>query len=243
MDNTSTSEMPGAYPQDAFEHSTVTVTACCLCKANRFTAEVSRSELPLPVSACHCKFYRESTGALFSIRTNWPWLTRPLFASIDPQFYGVSLKSFYLRDSSSVVFCPTCSTPLFRLYKDYEDTPDVFTGTLENIEEEELFDIRLEVCCGALGRIREKQCPSHGGSTRIVENIRHKPGMGAVLSVKAPVDRLSSRHCSYLSYSFNATCTPTIGTCGTKYVTVVRCSAYSWGTRCVKLVNQKARVS
>jgi hypothetical protein len=52
--------------------------------------------------------------------------------------------------------------------------------------------------------------PSHDGGTRSVEDMRHEAGLGAVSSVKAPLDRLSLRYCCLLFRPFDASCTPTM---------------------------------
>lgn len=50
----------------------VTLTAECLCKAHIFTTDVSKSQLPIKVSTCHCTSCRHLTGALYSSNAPWP---------------------------------------------------------------------------------------------------------------------------------------------------------------------------
>jgi hypothetical protein len=50
--------------------------------------------------------------------------------------------------------------------------------------------VKGEVCEGKLTSPPD----SHGGGTKCVENMRREAGLDAVLSVKAPLDRLSLRH-------------------------------------------------
>ncbi|KAF2243087.1 hypothetical protein BU26DRAFT_524062 [Trematosphaeria pertusa] len=109
----------------ASEAETVTLTAHCLCKAHVFTTTVSRSNLPLPAYACHCDSCRHSTGALYSIDAPWPE-PRP---NVDTS----ALKSFHFSPSIDILFCGTCSTPMFFAHSQKPDGElGIFTGTLQN---------------------------------------------------------------------------------------------------------------
>ena len=100
---------------------TFEVTAECLCKANTFTTKVPTSELPIPAYACHCTSCRHSTGALYSIDSRWP----------EPRdkVDTTKLKSYAFSEKITILFCGTCSTPLF-----FESASGlgIFTGALKN---------------------------------------------------------------------------------------------------------------
>jgi hypothetical protein len=103
---------------------TVRVTAECLCKAHTFSTEVPLSKLPLLASACHCTSCRHATGALYSIDVPWPGPRQEVDTS--------KLKSYPFSTNISILFCGTCSAPLF-----FESTKEprelgVFTGALRN---------------------------------------------------------------------------------------------------------------
>jgi hypothetical protein len=112
---------------------TVTLVAECLCKSHSFSAKVPISELPLLASACHCNSCRHATGALYSIDLPWPEPRQ----NVDT----AKLKSYMFSANISILFCGTCSTPLF-----FESTREplvsesvreqygfgVFTGALKN---------------------------------------------------------------------------------------------------------------
>jgi hypothetical protein len=106
----------------------VTLTARCLCKANVFEAEVTKAQLPLQAHSCHCDSCRHMTGALYStcIESRWPVPK----AEVDTS----KLKVFYFTSSVDLLFCPTCSTPIFFVTKKdrEEDFLQVFTGVLQN---------------------------------------------------------------------------------------------------------------
>ncbi|KAH7071025.1 Mss4-like protein [Paraphoma chrysanthemicola] len=103
----------------------VTLTAQCLCKANTFTAKQSKARLPLQAYVCHCDSCRHVTGALYSVDVRWP-VPR---AEVDVS----KLQVFHHFPSIDLLFCPTCSTPIF--FADRNDKNrllGVFTGVLPN---------------------------------------------------------------------------------------------------------------
>lgn len=103
----------------------ITLTARCLCKANTFTASLPKSDLPVLAQACHCHSCRHVTGALYTIDIRWPIPREQLDLS--------KLKVFHHFPSLDLLFCPTCSSPMFFL--DRRDTTrllGVFTGVLDN---------------------------------------------------------------------------------------------------------------
>lgn len=101
----------------------VTLTAHCLCKANTFTADVPRSQLPLQASVCHCDSCRHVTGGLYFAGLKWPTPRTAMDFS--------KLKTFSYFPTIDIFFCPTCSTPMFY---DKEDKAafGVLTGVLTN---------------------------------------------------------------------------------------------------------------
>ncbi|KAJ4332095.1 hypothetical protein N0V87_008656 [Didymella glomerata] len=108
-------------------NSTVTLTAHCLCKANTFTAQVTRSKLPLPASICHCWSCRHVTGALYASSVRWP---EPR-ANVDVS----KLKAYSFTPRVNLLFCPTCSTPMFWEMLNEPGKPlGALTGTLTNHE-------------------------------------------------------------------------------------------------------------
>lgn len=109
------------------DDSTVTLTAHCLCKANTFTTQVPRSQLPLPAPICHCWSCRHVTGALYTSDVRWP---EPR-ADVDVS----KLKAYSFTPRVNMLFCPTCSTPMFWEMLSEPGKPlGVFTGALKNDE-------------------------------------------------------------------------------------------------------------
>ncbi|KAF1976136.1 hypothetical protein BU23DRAFT_551631 [Bimuria novae-zelandiae CBS 107.79] len=103
----------------------VTLTANCLCKANLFTTQVPKSKFPLEGWACHCDSCRHVTGALYTLDTPWP---EPR-ANVDVS----GLKTYNFSPKYDILFCPTCSTPMFFAHTaELEHKLGVFTGTLKN---------------------------------------------------------------------------------------------------------------
>jgi hypothetical protein len=105
--------------------STVPLTAHCLCKANIFRAEVPQSQVPLQASICHCSSCRHVSGALYTSILHWPLPREDVDLS--------TLKVFHFSSISDLLFCPTCSTPMFfDVTKDTDRYLGVFTGTVTN---------------------------------------------------------------------------------------------------------------
>lgn len=106
----------------------VQLRAQCLCKAHTFTTEVSRSSLPLKATCCHCTSCRHNTGALYTSDAEWP--------GDGDEIAKASLQKYIFTKSVTVLFCGTCSSPMFYLQKpqDPEEpvTYGVFTGVLAN---------------------------------------------------------------------------------------------------------------
>lgn len=107
------------------EDDTIKLTANCLCKANTYETTVAKADLPLRAYICHCDSCRHVTGALYTDALRWP----------APRAYvDVSaLKVYHHFPSIDLLFCPTCSTPMF--FADRNDADrllGVFSGVLSN---------------------------------------------------------------------------------------------------------------
>lgn len=118
----------------------ITITAHCLCKAHIFTASVPKSKLPLSASACHCDSCRHVTGALYSVDAPWP---EPR-AQVDVS----KLKVYHIFPCCDLLFCGTCSTPMFFANPEKPDEElGVFTGTIRN-DSDDLVSIDSHICVG-----------------------------------------------------------------------------------------------
>ncbi|KAJ8114461.1 hypothetical protein OPT61_g3658 [Boeremia exigua] len=107
--------------------STVSLTSHCLCKAHTFKTQVPKSKLPLPAPICHCWSCRHVTGALYTSDVRWP---EPR-ANVDVS----NLNAFSFSPRVNLLFCPTCSTPMFWEMLGEPGHPlGIFTGTLTNDE-------------------------------------------------------------------------------------------------------------
>lgn len=104
----------------------IIVAAECLCKTHSFSTEIHTSTLPLPAYACHCNSCRHATGALYSVHLSWPEPRQRVDTS--------HLRSYSFSANVSILFCGTCSTPLF--FEFLKDAPSlgVFSGTLKNLD-------------------------------------------------------------------------------------------------------------
>ncbi|KAI0163933.1 Mss4-like protein [Xylariaceae sp. FL1272] len=123
--------------------ATVTLVAQCLCQAHRFTAEVSQSALPLKGVFCHCDTCRHTTGALYSSDVPWPGDNNAIRES--------TLRRYALFDSLAILFCDTCSSPMFFERKDPEQRTLAYgalSGILTNADVESLVQITDHICVG-----------------------------------------------------------------------------------------------
>lgn len=103
----------------------IALTARCLCGTNIYEATVPKSNLPLRAYICHCDSCRHVTGALYSVALRWPIARADVNVS--------ALKVFHHFPSIDLLFCPTCSTPMF--FADTKDTTrllGVLSGVLSN---------------------------------------------------------------------------------------------------------------
>lgn len=107
----------------------ITLTAHCLCKANMFKTDVPKPKLPLLAYVCHCDSCRHVTGALHTADMRWP---EPR-ANVDVS----KLKVFEFTHRMHLLFCPTCSTPMFWASpQDQARLLGVLTGVLSNEKED-----------------------------------------------------------------------------------------------------------
>lgn len=105
--------------------NTIKLTARCLCNANTYEATVFKANLPLKAYICHCDSCRYVTGALYSADLRWP-VPR---ADVDVS----ELQVYHHFPSLDLLFCPTCSTPMFFAdMKDADRLLGVFSGVLSN---------------------------------------------------------------------------------------------------------------
>ncbi|KAF2636884.1 hypothetical protein P280DRAFT_501105 [Massarina eburnea CBS 473.64] len=111
----------------ASNNESITLTAHCLCKTHTFSTTVPVSRLPLSLHACHCDSCRHSTGALYTMCVRWPEPRQSVDVS--------ELKVFHFGTTGHIVFCDTCSTPMFFVNpKDLDQELQVFTGTIANFD-------------------------------------------------------------------------------------------------------------
>lgn len=108
------------------ESETIVITAECLCKAHTFSTRVSKSQLPLESTACHCDSCRHVTGALYVIETTWPQPRE------DVDLIG--LHRYQFSPNITYRFCGTCSTLMFYEPHQYPSKLGTFSGPLRNID-------------------------------------------------------------------------------------------------------------
>jgi hypothetical protein len=116
---------------------TVELTAECLCKANKFTAQIQRAELPLRTAYCHCDSCRHVTGAMHTSEIPWHGDGAAIHSA-------VTLRRYAFSQRLGLLFCPTCGTPMFfetRGEGSAAPKYGVLTGVLANIDVKSLFKI------------------------------------------------------------------------------------------------------
>ncbi|CAG7563093.1 unnamed protein product [Fusarium equiseti] len=124
------------------DNQDIMLQAQCLCKGFTFTTQIPRQSLPLEGSMCHCKSCRNVTGAMFSSDTNWPG---PLNIILDSD-----LKRYEFTANVTILFCGTCSTPMF-WDEHYQNKPNhlsVFTGVLKDVEDGNLIKFVDQIFVG-----------------------------------------------------------------------------------------------
>ncbi|KAI1268060.1 hypothetical protein F5Y18DRAFT_415548 [Xylariaceae sp. FL1019] len=123
--------------------ATDALVALFLCQAHKFTAEVSQSSLPLKAVFCHCDTYRHTTGALYTSYVPWPCDCNAI--------RGSSLRRYDLFDSFGILFCDTCSSPMFFERKGAEQrtlTYGASSGILSHVDVKSLVQITDHICVG-----------------------------------------------------------------------------------------------
>ncbi|KAI0553211.1 Mss4-like protein [Xylaria curta] len=125
------------------EDDTLELVAHCLCKAQRFTAQVPRSSLPLKAAYCHCTSCRRVTGALHSTYVPWPGSAADILESS-------SLRRYAYAPHLTLFSCSVCSSNMFVEKTDVNDPPSygAQTGVLTNIDLPDLINITNHVFLG-----------------------------------------------------------------------------------------------
>lgn len=104
----------------------VQLTSRCLCKAQVFTASVSKENLPLTRFACHCTSCRHLTGTMFTFCGRWHGDASKVLNS--------NLQSYHMTEHTELLSCKTCSSPLFFHYKNSDvEFIVVLIASLDNI--------------------------------------------------------------------------------------------------------------
>ncbi|KAI1757992.1 Mss4-like protein [Xylaria castorea] len=132
------------------EEETLELVAHCLCQAQRFTARVPRSSLPLKAAYCHCTSCRRVTGALYS--TYVPWPGDAAAAAIRE---SSSLRRYDFAPHLTLFSCGVCSSNMFVEKKTTTDDDDndppsygAQTGVLTNVDVPGLVNITNHVFLG-----------------------------------------------------------------------------------------------
>lgn len=159
------------------KEDSITLTAHCLCKANVFKTEVAKSELPLVGDLCHCDSCRRVSGQLYTGDIRWP---EPR-SNVDVS----KLKVYHFSSRISLLFCPTCSTPIFWVTRNDQSRPlGVWTGALTNVNHNLLKFIHQNFIGDTLdgGASEWLRYPNADGT----ENKRYKLGSDAENAEELP---------------------------------------------------------
>ncbi|KAI0407268.1 Mss4-like protein [Xylaria palmicola] len=147
---------------------TVELVAHCLCQAQRFTARVPRSSLPLEAIYCHCTSCRRLTGALYSTYVPWP-------GDAAAAVRASSLRRLAFSDAIATLFCGVCGSAMFaerlRAADDDDSAPPSYgvqTGVLTNIDVPGLVNITHHIFLGDTldGGASPWLCDANGDGTR-----------------------------------------------------------------------------
>ncbi|TGJ79321.1 hypothetical protein E0Z10_g9443 [Xylaria hypoxylon] len=125
------------------DEETIELVAHCLCQAQRFTARVPRSSLPLSAVYCHCASCRRVTGAMYSTYVPWPGDGEAIRTS--------SLRRYVFSEPITLLSCGICSSNMFAETKAAEDGSaryGVQTGLLTNVDAPNLINIGNHVFVG-----------------------------------------------------------------------------------------------
>lgn len=152
----------------------VTLTASCLCGTYKYSTTIPASDLPLPGHTCHCTSCRHLCGSLHTSLITWP---EPR-ANVDIS----GLKVFSAWERFDLLFCPTCSSPMFCAFRDPEKNLGVVTGTLGNVDVGDRQLIKL----GGMGYVLDTQdggaspwiCALNGDGVDLKSYEEMTPGRG-----------------------------------------------------------------
>ncbi|KAI0452975.1 Mss4-like protein [Xylaria acuta] len=127
------------------DEETLELVAHCLCQAQRFTARVPRSSLPLEAIYCHCTSCRRVTGALHSTYVRWPGDAAAAIRE------SKSLRRYDFATGLTLLSCGVCGSNMFaETTGDGEDCPSygAQTGVLTNVAVPGLVNITHHVFLG-----------------------------------------------------------------------------------------------
>ncbi|KAI1177099.1 Mss4-like protein [Nemania sp. FL0916] len=122
----------------------IELVAHCLCRAQRFTALIPRSSLPLEAVYCHCDTCRRLTGAMYTASVPWP---DDAAAAVEAS----SLQRYVVSDAVTTLSCGTCGACMFAETRPANNSSSsvpryaVRTGTLANIDVPGLVNIARHV--------------------------------------------------------------------------------------------------
>ncbi|KAI1128356.1 Mss4-like protein [Nemania abortiva] len=118
-------------PAETQDEGALELVAQCLCQAQKFTAEIPRSAVPLDAIYCHCTSCRRVTGALYSTYVPWPGDAAAVRDS--------SLRRYAFAETISTFFCGVCGSAMFSESRTADGNGDrslsygVQTGVLTNV--------------------------------------------------------------------------------------------------------------
>ncbi|KAI0533308.1 Mss4-like protein [Xylaria digitata] len=112
------------------EGETIELVAHCLCRAQRFTARVPRSQFPLSAIYCHCDSCRRVTGAMYSTYVPWPGDSSAIRRS--------SLRRYVFAGPITTLSCGVCSSSMFAETASATGESPIYgvqTGVLMNVKD------------------------------------------------------------------------------------------------------------
>ncbi|KAI1423149.1 Mss4-like protein [Xylaria sp. FL1777] len=92
------------------EGETFELVAQCLCQAQRFTAKIPCSALPLTAIYCHCTSCRRVTGALHSTYVPWPGDGEAIRAAASS---SSPLRRYVFAGPLTLLSCGVCGSTMF----------------------------------------------------------------------------------------------------------------------------------
>ena len=120
------------------QQQAVTLKLACLCRQVRTHIDISRDDIPLQASICHCNACRHASGLLCTTLC-------PLPATLSPLKVNGTCSYEIVSSRRTVFFCTRCGASI---YESNEDATNIllYTGILE-IEDPELVEFTSQ-CCG-----------------------------------------------------------------------------------------------